>query len=196
MSIGPTGSGSPAGIPYSPLFCEENIWWLARRQLADGVSVEDLTVVFITNASEQAMLMQQRAAPHGQPLCWDYHVVLRRHEAAADLIFDLDTRLALPTSTAVYLRATFPAEEDLLPALRSWVRLVPAQTYLARFHSDRRHMRGRIAESAFPDYPPITVDNPGERIDLADYRDLARQLDDGSRVLTVTEWHREIACPS
>lgn len=192
MRVDDPGSQDGADSPYSPLFCEENIWRLAQRQRAEGVPVNHMTVVFITNRAQQALLMQQRAAPPGQPLCWDYHVVLRRCDAAADVILDLDTRLPLPTPTASYLAATFPDQQDLLPMLRSSVRLVPAAGYLARFHSDRRHMHGRIAETDFPDYPPITGDRADTRIDLADYRDLERHLDDGSRVLTVTDWRREI----
>jgi hypothetical protein len=175
---------------YTSLFCEENIWWLARRQLHDGVPGDELTVIFITNPAEQTLMMQQRAAPPGQPTCWDYHVVLRRQDATSDLVFDLDTRLDLPTPTADYVAATFPTQARVPPAMRAWVRLVPAAAYVARFHSDRRHMRGRISAADLPDWPPITGDD--DRIDLADYRDLTRDLGDGSRVLTLGDWLREI----
>lgn len=187
------GHQQPPATPYTPLFCEENIWWLARRQLDDGVPHDELTVVFITNPAEQTLLLQQRAVPPGRPVCWDYHVVLRRRDATADLVFDPDTRLGSPSPTADYVAATFPSQSLIPSALRAWVRLVPATAYVARFHSDRRHMHGRITPAEFPAYPPITVADATQRIELAAYRDLARDLGDGSRVLTARAWLEEIA---
>jgi hypothetical protein len=170
---------------YTALFCEENIWWLAHDLVAEGRPPGNLQVLLFSNPSQSILMLNQRAAPAGQPIAWDYHVVLKALLEDVQWLFDFDTRLAFPLTFADYLRRSFPAQ-DLLPAeYRTWVRMIPASAYLERFSSDRSHMRGRVPASAFPDYPPIQATGGASAITLADYCDMQGDPGDGSRVLSL-----------
>ncbi|MEN8171007.1 MAG: hypothetical protein ABFS08_12365 [Pseudomonadota bacterium] len=172
---------------YTPLFCEENIWLLARELIADGVNPEALQVIFISNLQRQVMLFKQRRAGEQGYVVWDYHVVLRRHDEDGDYIYDFDTQLPFPCSSREYISASFSAQSELPEAEQASVRLIPAQEYLHRFSSDRAHMRGVIAEDEFPSWPAITP-NHAQVIRLDEYRDMEKRLGDGSRVLSVNAY--------
>lgn len=170
---------------YTALFCEENIWWLARSLVDAGMAAARLKVLLFSNPWQSIVLLNQRQADAGEPLCWDYHVVLqvdRDHEA---WIFDLDTRLPFPVPCATYLSRTFPPSPALPERYRTQVRIIPAASYLAHFYSDRGHMIGRIPAEAFPDYPIIQPPAGVARISLGEYRDLHKTLGDGSVVVSL-----------
>ena len=169
---------------YTPLFCEENIWQLARQLVGEGADVATLQVIFISNAARQVVLFNQRNGTDLGHVVWDYHVVLRRRDGEGDCIYDLDTTLPLPCDSRDYLEATFGLQGELPEGLRATLRLVPAGEYLRQFHSDRRHMEGVVPRDAFPPWPAITPRGAGA-IRLKDYWDMARQLDDDSRVVSV-----------
>lgn len=173
---------------YTPYFCEENIWWLARALLDEGIEPGQLEVLLFSNPSRSVVLRNQRLAPPGEMLQWDYHVVLLCRCGDGAWIFDFDSDLDFPTDARDYLRSTFPNQAALPPHLRGSVRRIPADAYLRRFGSDRGHMRGTCPESAFPPYPPIEPADARDRIDLQDYWDMHKALPDGSRVCTVTEF--------
>ena len=173
--------------PYTAFFCEENIWLLARQLIDSGVAADGLQVLLFSNTSQSVLLVNQRAAPSGWPVVWDYHVVLRIHDSDGDIVLDPDTRMPFPMPTADYLRDTFPDSRRLPDRLRTLVRSIPAESYLTHFYSDRSHMQGQLPGSAFPDYPIIQPEAGVEAIDLAAYRDPQRSLHDGSRVTTIDE---------
>jgi len=166
---------------YTPYFCEENIWWLAKSLPDSGADTQQMKVLLFTNPSESVALLNQRAAPSGRLITWDYHLVLQAGFPEGVYIFDLDTRLFFPSPVKDYLRNTFPPQATLPERYRAWVRSIPADTYLRRFSSDRSHMTGVVAQSEFPDYPPILAPQ-AKAIDLSAYRDITRALDDGSQV--------------
>ena len=172
--------------PYTPLFCEENIWWLARCLLEEGMDAEQMQVLFFSNAGMQILLMNQRAAGPGQPIIWDYHVVLRASMNDSDWIMDFDTRLPFMTPLEAYLLGTFPLQNELPEQYRTWVRSIPAQSYLDHFFSDRSHMKGRIPESEFPEWDIIQPDDQKESIALSDYWNMETSLGDGSYTYPVT----------
>lgn len=129
--------------------------------------------------------MNQRAAAPGALIAWDYHVVFAAEVAGVPQVFDLDSRLPFPCSWCVYFDGTFPDQSSLPERWRSVVRQIPASSYLDRFYSDRQHMVGRLPSSAFPDYPPLRPQDARMAIDLCHYRDIRKQLDDGSQVAPV-----------
>lgn len=167
---------------YTAYFCEENVWWLARSLTEAGIAAAHMQVLLFSNATQSVLLLNQRAADPGQPVAWDYHVVLRVDIDPSPQILDLDTRLDFPTPYLGYLRRTFPAQSELPARYRTWVRVIPGEGYLTHFHSDRSHMRGRLPAEAYPDYPIIQPASGIAPIDLADYRDMHRALADGSLV--------------
>lgn len=173
-------------IHYTAFFCEENIWLLAHALRDRGFHDTALSVLFFSNPWSSVLLRKQRNVPDGLPTVWDYHVVLEAEHADGRWIFDPDSRLPFPCPYADYLHDTFGAQDELRHELRTWVRRIPASAYLDRFHSDRSHMLGMLPPEAFPNYPPIQVaaDTPG--IALHEYRDMRRELDDGSVVLPVS----------
>jgi protein N-terminal glutamine amidohydrolase len=172
-------------IRYTPLFCEENIWWLARSMLEEGVDPADLSVLYLSNARQSILLANQSAAAEGRLVIWDYHVVLRARLEDVEYIFDPDTRLDFPEPLASYLSQTFPTQAELPEGMRTWVRSIPAASYLSHFRSDRRHMLGKVPLSAYPDYPIIMPPVGARCIDLSEYCDLQKALADGSVVQPV-----------
>ncbi|MCB1785638.1 MAG: hypothetical protein H6953_06470 [Chromatiaceae bacterium] len=158
-------------LRYTPLFCEENIWWLARTLVDRGVDPGTLQVWFLTNHARSIVLLEQRAGK-GRALAWDYHVVLQASAGDGQWIFDFDSRLGFPVPIAEYLRRGFPRQAALPMRFRTWVRRVPAADYLVHFWSDRRHMRGRLRAHDFPGYPPIKAGRGVEPVSLAEYIDM------------------------
>jgi hypothetical protein len=173
-----------ADHPYTPLFCEENIWQLAQRLVAAGTDPATLQVIFISNAQQQVVLFNQRHGAELGYVVWDYHVVLRRHDAGGDCIYDFDSLLPFPCDSRDYIAATFGLQDELEPSLRASLRTIPAAEYLHRFYSDRRHMHGVVGADKFPPWPAITPAH-GQVVRLEAHWDMARPLHDGSRVLTV-----------
>lgn len=148
-------------VRYTPYFCEENVWHLARESAAHGR--RDLYAVFITNRLQHVVLWQQRA---GDPVQWDYHVVLFDGGDVVDLDTVIEGGPSLPIG--VWLKASFRhVSEPLAPRFR----VVDAAELLRTFASDRSHMRGPDGEprQPFPEWPPI-------RCSLGDHT-LPRYLD-------------------
>lgn len=165
---------------YTPLFCEENIWQLARRMLDERADPATLQVLFFSNPERQLVMFNQRRANAQGYIVWDYHVVLQ----AGELIYDLDTELPCPTAAADYFRASFPSQSALAEPYRGWVRCIPAQAFVDNFRSDRSHMRGVVAESEFPSWPLILPPHD-HTVPLHDYIDMQKPLSDGSEVISV-----------
>lgn len=161
-----------AGFRYTPLFCEENIWWLARDMVDRGVAVGNLEVLLFSNPAQSVLMLNQQAAPPGRPVAWDYHVVLRAVLGDRLAVLDFDTRLGFPFGYRDYLARSFPQQVLLPEDYRAWVRAVPAADFLQRFASDRSHMRGRVPGAAFPGYPAIAPAAGAPRTTLAQYRDI------------------------
>ncbi len=172
---------------YTPYFCEENIWQLGRYLIAQQQSVEDFSVLLLSNHARQIPLYQQGLAPTGQAVIWDYHVILYQH-APTPRIYDLDTRLPCPVPFNIYYQHTFPAPTQIPQHLFIQVRVIPLAAYLTHFHSNRHHMRNAAGEPLvpFPTWPCILTPN-SRRIDLFDYMDMTRKLNDGSQVCSYTE---------
>jgi len=168
---------------YTALFCEENVWWLAYDLVERDLPVADVWVLVFSNPTQSILMLNQRAAPPGRPVAWDYHVVLAASLDGEALVFDFDSRLSFPVPLAEYLAASFPPQAALPRSYRTRVRLIPAASYLERFTSDRGHMAGRVPPSAFPDYPMIEPGAGVSPITLARFRDMRAELDDGSRLL-------------
>jgi hypothetical protein len=127
------GSRTVISARYTPYYCEENIWWLAQELGGE--------VVMLANPWGVSQLFQQRAAERpGEPVRWDYHVILSRTIGAMTEVWDLDCLLGAPLPAVEWLAASLPGVEQWSRAHRPWFRVIPASTYLAEFCSDRSHM--------------------------------------------------------
>jgi len=146
------------GSKYVPYFCEENIWHLCQDPVFEGL---ERRVVFISNAERQCPVWCQRsAAAPGEPVVWDYHVILFVQVDEQWRVYDLDTVLGLDVPMVEYLQQSF-APRGLLPL--PWAqrfRVIEADTYVQHFSSDRSHMRqGPQWKAQPPAWPCILADD-------------------------------------
>lgn len=178
---------------YTALFCEENIWQLLRT-LSDNcnnelstskcITTNNLWVLFLSNSEQKIALLNQQAAEPGQPVIWDYHVILLAEIAQDFYIFDFDTRLDFVMPLHDYLQLTLITPEKLPADFVPSVRKIPAQSYLDYFYSDRGHMLGQIDVSDFPPWGLINADCE-QRIALAEYLDFESKVHDAGSVFKV-----------
>lgn len=150
---------------HQPFFCEENVLRLLQRAALPA----DAAAVFVSNDDRSVAMWGQRAASE-DPIVWDYHVVALL--PAHDLVVDLDDRQQAAWPRRAWLAHAF--REPLEPRFRARFRIVPRGDLLARFSSDRSHMRdlqGRPLH-AFPAWPAPFDPQLGHTlprfIDLAD----------------------------
>jgi hypothetical protein len=148
---------------YQPYYCEENAWWLcADPVLGPGPR----GVLFISGLAGHCPFLHQRASAPGDVLWWDYHCVCLD---GSGRIWDLDSRLPLPTPALDWLARTFAFGDELPARWRPRFRLVPAAEFRRDFASDRRHMRSQNGEWRQPPPPWPTIGN-GWNLDV--YRDI------------------------
>ncbi len=131
---------------YQPFFCEENVWQLLR-----GEALPQPAVALFVGNTERSVAMWGQRAVRSDPVFWDYHVValLLRHGC----VIDLDDRECVARPVRAWLAHAFRAAT--VASLQPCFRIVPAAEFLARFSSDRSHMRddtGRPSQP-FPAWP-------------------------------------------
>ena len=130
---------------YTACYCEENIWHLCTDKSVQG---DNRQVVWIGSVEGHCPLWCQRASQRdGQPVWWDYHVILLTHTTQW-LVWDLDTTLPFPLSAEEYLQHTFHSQYSTGTRFR----VMSAEYYLQHFSSDRSHMRD--AENNYLSPPP------------------------------------------
>lgn len=164
---------SPSQLPYTPYYCEENVWHLCQP---GGIDADERLVAFITNPSQTVALWCQSAAASDEPVIWDYHVVLLARSGGAPpwWVFDLDTTLGFPCPVERYLSDTFLDAGRVPPRFLPRFRVIDAAEFIRTFASDRSHMldqHGRLMKPA-PPWPPIgpagAPSNLTRFVDLAD----------------------------
>lgn len=139
---------------HAPYYCEENVWWLAQEP---RFALQRAEVAFVSNATRTVRMHAQRAGD-GAPVVWDYHVVLAAWRDAEVEVWDLDCALGMPLPARVWLDASFepPAPRALAPRFR----VMPSETFVRAFASDRRHMRRQDGSWLVPP-PPWPVIGAG-----------------------------------
>lgn len=149
-------SDFPTGVKYTPYYCEENIWLLCREP---AFADRPRWVLVISNPGRCCAVWHQRASQrHEDPICWDYHVVLAVYRAAVWEIWDLDTRLGMPVPAVEWLTRSFPALHGEYARFAPRFRVIESEAYLARFSSDRSHMRGDDGSWRQPPPPWPTIE--------------------------------------
>lgn len=165
---------------HQPFWCEENIWHLADDP---AVGPGERWVVVLTGASGHVACWNQRAADPGEPVLWDYHVVLAVRSGDGMRIWDLDTRLDCPSPAAAWIAGTFPEPLHVRPAFRPRLQWSPADEFRRAFTSDRSHMR--TADGGWQQPPPPWPAIVGGDTSLADYVGRARR---GSSLDAFERW--------
>lgn len=168
-------------IRYQPYYCEENAYHLCTDPQRPELRGRSPAALFIRGLGDHCVMWQQGAVAPGEPVFWDYHVVVLAQGPWQ--IWDLDTRLGCPVPATTYLRRSFRPELTLPPELTPRFRLVDAAELARTFASDRSHMRdpdGRFSQPP-PPWPAIGAGKPstlarfldlndpiaGERLDLS-----------------------------
>ncbi|CAG8519216.1 622_t:CDS:2 [Funneliformis mosseae] len=140
---------------YTPCYCEENVYHLCK---AFG-KLDDVYVCFISNENRSIPIWKQRASklPDGIVI-WDYHVILLVKEMSnSTKVYDLDTTLSFPCDFSIYVQESFKTLDD--PQYYRKYRIIPAETYLKIFASDRSHMIKKDGTwyASPPIYSPIST---------------------------------------
>lgn len=141
-----------AALRYTPFYCEENIWQLAAERRDAGLAS---TVALVTNPDRTCALWNQRAAgPPGDPITWDYHVILLARDSPGEgwQVWDLDTHLGAPVDFPIYAAGTFAPPGRLPARFEPRFRLIAGDEWIDKFSSDREHMR--TPTGAFREPPP------------------------------------------
>jgi len=176
-------SFDPTSYLYAPRFCEENIWHLARVLIEQGQDPKGLQILFLSNRDMQIVMAEQKEADKGRLILWDYHVVLLSEMEGELYVFDFDSRLEFPCQAEIYFKKSIPAAGLIPSKYLSSIRLIPAQSYLKHFYSDRFHMIGQLPATLFPDWPIIRPANEDRVIALNQYWDMSQELKDGSVII-------------
>lgn len=162
--------------PYTPYYCEENIYRLVEFRCDEaqpptespahasiGCSGE-AGVVLISNPRRTVAVGAQRAGRGPARLTiWDYHVVY----VESGLVYDLDSLLEPPVAEGDYVAASFPADLiDRAGPFAPRFSFVPAGEYLRRFSSDRSHMRHPDGsyKAEPPPWPAVYHRNEGHNL--------------------------------
>lgn len=125
--------------PYQPFYCEENIWLLAQDpRCGPG---ERLVALITGTQGHVAMWHQRPAVAAGEPLLWDYHVVLLVAGTACWQVWDFECDLGMPVGAARWLTSCFPFQDRVPSRYQPRFRVLPAGQYIATLRSDRSHMR-------------------------------------------------------
>nr|XP_019961914.1 PREDICTED: protein N-terminal glutamine amidohydrolase isoform X2 [Paralichthys olivaceus] len=127
---------------YSSCYCEENVWKLCEFVKKERTApLEHLSVVFISNENRM-----------------DYHVILMVRGLQSDaLVYDLDSELSFPCSLKLYGAKALRSDRSIRPEYHRKLRVVPADSFLLKFASDRSHMKAPDGSWKMPPppYPPI-----------------------------------------
>ncbi|XP_015229869.1 PREDICTED: protein N-terminal glutamine amidohydrolase [Cyprinodon variegatus] len=149
---------------YTSCYCEENVWKLCEFFRTEKTApLEQLFVVFISNDKRVIPLWKQKSGHGDHPVFWDYHVVLLQvHPQSDSLVYDLDSELSFPCSLGLYGAMAFRSDRHIRPEYHRKLRVIPANSFLLNFASDRSHMRNPDGTWKMPPppYPPIqTAEN-------------------------------------
>ncbi|XP_028428409.1 protein N-terminal glutamine amidohydrolase [Perca flavescens] len=129
---------------YTSCYCEENVWKLCEFVRAERTApLEHLFVVFISNENRTVPLWKQKSGRGDQPVIWDYHVILLQvgPQVSSSVVYDLDSELEFPCSLKLYAAKALRSDTHIRAQYHRKLRVVPADSFLLNFASDRSHMK-------------------------------------------------------
>lgn len=126
---------------YAANYCEENIWQLTTHPDIASI-LDECFVLFISNLRRQCPIWNQRASLiHGDPVLWDYHVILIHKTSTMSTVWDLDSLMGAPIPFEDWWLSSFPLLHAIPQEYHPLFRKITANMYRDTFSSDRRHMR-------------------------------------------------------
>uniref|UniRef100_A0A1A7YPB5 Protein N-terminal glutamine amidohydrolase n=2 Tax=Iconisemion striatum TaxID=60296 RepID=A0A1A7YPB5_9TELE len=144
---------------YTSCYCEENVWKLCEFVKTERTApLEQLFVVFISNDNRMVPLWKQKSGRADHPVIWDYHVILLHVDTQSEvLVYDLDSELSFPCSLRLYGTQALRSDRHIKPEYHRKLRVIPAESFLLNFASDRSHMRNPDGSWKMPppSYPPL-----------------------------------------
>jgi protein N-terminal glutamine amidohydrolase len=130
---------------YTSCYCEENIYHLCATD-------KDFSAVFVSNPNKSVPFWNQRSSK--DVVVWDYHVIAVKR----GLVYDLDTKLAFPTTWKDYSTNSLRIDNTLPTQFQRYYRIVPGDVYLQNLSSDRSHMiKDGKYQATPPVWPPIKM---------------------------------------
>ncbi|XP_058610243.1 protein N-terminal glutamine amidohydrolase isoform X2 [Onychostoma macrolepis] len=115
-------------------------------------------------------IWKQKSSRGDQPVIWDYHVILIHvNKEGQSYIYDLDTILPFPCLLDVYSKDSFRSDEHLKPAFWRKLRVIPGDTYLKKFASDRSHMKDSDGNWRMPPPPYPCLETSESKMNLDDF---------------------------
>uniref|UniRef100_A0A1A8P9S3 Protein N-terminal glutamine amidohydrolase n=1 Tax=Nothobranchius rachovii TaxID=451742 RepID=A0A1A8P9S3_9TELE len=156
---------------YTSCYCEENVWKLCEFvQTARTAPLEQLFVVFISNDNRMVPLWKQKSGHADHPVIWDYHVILLHVDPQSEvLVYDLDSELSFPCNLRLYGSQALRSDRHIKPEYHRKLRVIPAESFLLNFASDRTHMKNPDGswKKPPPSYPPLKT--AGCQMNLDDF---------------------------
>lgn len=143
---------------YQANYCEENIWHLVNEPELEKL---ERYAVIISNPGKCFAMWDQKSAAAGEPVMWDYHVILVTRAETLQ-IWDLDTMLGSPIAAQEWVQKSFQGSAAMPDAFQPMFRVVDATTFREEFSSDRSHMLvgDKTYREPVPSWPIIGEDKP------------------------------------
>ncbi|KAL2080705.1 hypothetical protein ACEWY4_024498 [Coilia grayii] len=163
---------------YTSCYCEENIWKLCEYIKAHNQHcIQDVYAVFISNERRLIPIWKQQASHGDQPVVWDYHVILLHNwKKGESYIYDLDTVLPFPCPLSSYEEEALRSDKHLKKCYWRKFRVIPAETYLSNFASNRSHMKDEVGhwKKPPPSYP--CIETTESKMNLEDFISMDAQI--------------------
>uniref|UniRef100_A0A8C7Y576 Protein N-terminal glutamine amidohydrolase n=1 Tax=Oryzias sinensis TaxID=183150 RepID=A0A8C7Y576_9TELE len=100
----------------------------------------------------------------------DYHVILLKVGVKSDsVIYDLDSVLPFPCSLRLYAAQALRSDRNLRPEYHRKLRVVPANSFLLNFASDRSHMRNSDGTWKMPPPSHTPIFTAESKMNLDDF---------------------------
>ncbi|XP_032832937.2 protein N-terminal glutamine amidohydrolase [Petromyzon marinus] len=166
---------------YWGCYCEENVWKLIEHARGRRRTLRGLYAVFISNDARTVPLWKQKCKQGtDEPVLWDYHVLLLLQHAedgsssnssssSSSFVYDLDSTLPFPCTLDSYAAQALRPDRDLKRRYRRRLRVVPADTFMRTFASDRSHMQDELGQWRAPPPPHPCIRTEGCVMNLDDF---------------------------
>ncbi|CAK8698011.1 protein N-terminal glutamine amidohydrolase-like [Clavelina lepadiformis] len=168
---------------YTKCYCEENVWMLCNHVLKNHKNLlQQFYVIFVSNENKAVPLWAQKSRTDiTKPVIWDYHALLlfvegSEYEGEHAYILDLDSVLPFPTKLSIYCQEAFRPDILLKTEFKQYLKLIPADTYLKTFSSDRSHMKKAEGDWFFPPPSYECIFTEQSTMNLNEFMDMSQSL--------------------
>uniref|UniRef100_A0A3Q2R378 Protein N-terminal glutamine amidohydrolase n=1 Tax=Fundulus heteroclitus TaxID=8078 RepID=A0A3Q2R378_FUNHE len=118
----------------------------------------------------QIPLWKQKSGHGNEPVLWDYHVILLQVRPQSEsLVYDLDSELSFPCSLRLYGAMAFRSDRHIRPEYHRKLRVIPAESFMLNFASDRSHMRNPDGTWKMPPPPYPALQTAECQMNLDDF---------------------------